>query len=837
MRRNDTQYSRFWMGDDSDFSCEPKNVSLWDAESLIKLASFKRAITNFVRIVTGKSIPVVYNTGTQSYTSGKMVVLSAKLEHNQFDTAVGTALHEGTHCLLTDFKIHTYMQTYQKVLVEMVVKNIPLSELSYRFRNRYGNDTDATTAEYIGKMLSIDPAVMVSVISRMYKLLGSDISLTALLESQLWEQSKWFENWVEDRRIDYYQAKNSPGYRGYYNSMYESYFYTKLVGKGVKAKNYARKEDWASYRFRVTNILHPHTDLDALKGLREIWDVIDLKNVDKLTSVLDSWMKSFAILDVMYKYLEVEKKRTEKKSTPKVKLPGKTVAEHEYEDEIDENEEPSDETPDSPYTQDQDDNQTGDDNFDASQPNNMGGEKSDEKSDEESEEESDEESEEGGEEGEESDEESDEKGEEGDAEGDESDDSSDEKSDEEGDDASNSGEDKDDVTPAQMQKMKEEEDKQGRFLEGETPKKKMDKKLNQALDAVDKGGVSLEGVGEGLTDWHGNPIKIQCVFIRNVTKEIIESGAFDEMFTVPGSWRDSRDSATNQKAVEEGFRLGTMLGKKLQIRNESRSTRFSRLETGRIDKRLLASLGYQNDRVFYRTMVEKYNPLMLHVSVDASGSMSGQKWIDTMTTLVAIIKAASMTQNLHVVVSMRGTTEGTNKKVTRNRNRNNDNYNINTRPLVAIVYDSRVDKLSKVMSLFKYIRPGGITPEGLAFEPIVDEMVVGKKGEMESIFVNLSDGQPYYQANIYDGENKRFTDFSYGGEIAGKHTGSIVQKMRSLNIKILSYIIGDDSDSDYESSDWRVFKMCYGKDSRKIDTKNIVALARTLNEKFLEKSN
>ena len=40
--------------------------------------------------------------------------------------------------------------------------------------------------------------------------------------------------------------------------------------------------------------------------------------------------------------------------------------------------------------------------------------------------------------------------------------------------------------------------------------------------------------------------------------------------------------------IAEGMRLGTMLGKKLKVRNESRDTKWTRKDSGRIDKRLIA---------------------------------------------------------------------------------------------------------------------------------------------------------------------------------------------------------------------------------------------------------
>ena len=96
------QNSSFWLND-SD------NIDVLTGEKLqlgkdyIKLAATKRAIANFVQIVTGKNIPVKFSKRGDSYTDGTSVTITANLKDKDFDPAVGLALHEGSHILLTDF--------------------------------------------------------------------------------------------------------------------------------------------------------------------------------------------------------------------------------------------------------------------------------------------------------------------------------------------------------------------------------------------------------------------------------------------------------------------------------------------------------------------------------------------------------------------------------------------------------------------------------------------------------------------------------------------------------------------------------------------------------------
>ena len=101
-------YSSFWLDNGWD-----NNSSIFDEEpekkkgvDLVALASYRRAISNFVSIVTGKTdIKVTFKSSGDSYTDGKEVTISSKLDDKLFDSTVGLALHEGSHILLSDFDV------------------------------------------------------------------------------------------------------------------------------------------------------------------------------------------------------------------------------------------------------------------------------------------------------------------------------------------------------------------------------------------------------------------------------------------------------------------------------------------------------------------------------------------------------------------------------------------------------------------------------------------------------------------------------------------------------------------------------------------------------------
>jgi len=300
--------------------------------------------------------------------------------------------------------------------------------------------------------------------------------------------------------------------------------------------------------------------------------------------------------------------------------------------------------------------------------------------------------------------------------------------------------------------------------------------------------------------------KTNCVVIDRITDSLIENNLCEALrqryYTSEGM----------ESTIVEGMRLGTMLGKKLKVRNESRDTKWTRKDSGRIDKRLIAELGFGNDRVFSSVFTDSYADAHLHISIDASGSMNGDKWTNTIKSTVAICKAASMIQGLSVDVSVRYTSYGSGGY------RRNDSE----RPAILMAYDSRKNKMSHIKKYWKTLTVSGTTPEGLCYQAIMDKISEGSK-DKESYFLNFSDGMPMFSNN----------DISYYNEQAVGHTKKMMKEIRNKGVKVISYFIGGDYDRSENMGD---FKVMYGKDAKFIDVNSVSALAKTMNKKFLEKS-
>ena len=218
--------------------------------SMIEMASIQSAISNFIRILTKKDIPVEYysyNNG-DSMTDGKNITISSRINESNIDSVVGLALHEGSHCLLTDFN----------------------------FVKKIGN--------YLAEK----------------NLLGHKDIIYFL------------HNFIEDRRIDSFIYKNAPGYQEYYNAMYNRYFYSENIDKGLKSSKF-RKETWHCYMFRIANIFNKNTDFNALFKLKDVYDIIDLKNIDRLKSTKDTFKIAIKIYETINPYIKnLTKKQSQK---------------------------------------------------------------------------------------------------------------------------------------------------------------------------------------------------------------------------------------------------------------------------------------------------------------------------------------------------------------------------------------------------------------------------------------------------------------------------------------------------------------------------------------------
>lgn len=114
-----SQHSSFWLGKSSQELYGADVSGGGTIVKAIKMRSYQRAVSNFVKILTKKEIPVQF-AGTQSFTTGKAITISADISNKNFDVAVGLALHEASHIILTDFNALSGISGWQFSILNWV---------------------------------------------------------------------------------------------------------------------------------------------------------------------------------------------------------------------------------------------------------------------------------------------------------------------------------------------------------------------------------------------------------------------------------------------------------------------------------------------------------------------------------------------------------------------------------------------------------------------------------------------------------------------------------------------------------------------------------------------
>ena len=672
--------SSFWLDDDFDTDFTSWDDSGTKKRKIVdhtKLASTQRAISNFVNIVTGKQIPVRFQSADSSYTDGETVTIGTKLEGKNFDPAVGLALHEGSHIAFTDFNI---------------LKNC----------NQIGSAFHSAVA-----MQGCDPDMNIN--------------------SEQLMIIKDLLNWVEDRRIDYRIYTTAPGYRVYYEAMYDKYFNDKVIDKALESGEKC-EETWDDYLFHIINFTNPNRQLDALKALRSIWNVVDLKHINRLKNTQDALVVSCEIYKLIKKAVAEEESQNQ----------GSGQSNEESQEQNDSQASGSGQGDDIPE----------DAEFEVA----------------------------------------------------------------EGDSASGSSQSSSNSSPAQQKKLEKAIQKQREFLNDDAKKTgRLSKKDARVVETLKNSGTESREVNAGGSE--SAPVPVQTTVIKKLNQAVVmtlddmfDTYAAEQVFTQgidplnTDKW-GFRSYQDMHKAVTEGIVLGRQLGRKLQIRNEERSLKSTRLQSGKIDRRLVSSLGFGNDSVFHHIVTDRFKNFFIHISIDASGSMGGKRFENAIKSAVAVAQAASMTTGIRVQISLRGTT---------------GNYN-SSKSTTLYAYDSAHDKMSKIKTLFPWLKTFGMTPEGIAFESIYRDIKKDAKGD-ECIFINYSDGMP----GGVDGVSYYWDGVEY--------TRRVVNKMREIGIHIISYFIDGDSQSYSADS----FRRMYGQEAEFIDPTSLTKVSRSLNRKFLE---
>jgi len=333
--------------------------------------------------------------------------------------------------------------------------------------------------------------------------------------------------------------------------------------------------------------------------------------------------------------------------------------------------------------------------------------------------------------------------------------------------------------------------KQEKFLDGEVEKGTANADDSKTLENLDESGSEID---ETSTGYGSEKTK---VFIINK----IHAG----MGSVAGL------SDAQERDITDGLQMGKSLANKLKVRNDNHSMTSRRKKRGNIDRRYLSDLTLLNSKKIFKSSSnhQKKENIYLHISIDGSGSMNGERINKAINMAASVCVASDKVGGIHVEVSVRSDSIDWKKYYEVGFDRKN-NY-----PKLVILYDSEKDNINKIKSIFPLVIADSSTPEGLCFEAITKRIKQRAKGR-KTYFLNLSDGLPQFASY----------DTMYSGDLARIHTKEKVAQMESNGINVISYLIDKDGSQSQ-------FKDMYGQSAKFIDCTNVMEIARSINKEFL----
>jgi hypothetical protein len=364
------------------------------------------------------------------------------------------------------------------------------------------------------------------------------------------------------------------------------------------------------------------------------------------------------------------------------------------------------------------------------------------------------------------------------------------------------------LTPRQEREIQEAIKAAKSLVNGEVNKQKPIRSLQNKLRALQSQDMDYTSVGSGKD-------KFDCLIV-NLHKQAHDVSKLYDLSQKP--WRDQtredRDATSKlrsqlsnvggqgdrSKEVAEGMQLGAILGRKLLTRREEKSLETNRLRSGKIDVKRIAHAGYGIESIFNQINISKFKKANIHLTIDASGSMGGENWNNTIKLAAALGKAVSMIDGLELQITTRDT-DGNN-------------------PLVVVLYDSRVNKIQYLSRVLTLAVCNSMTPEGLCLEGLLNKkMLLPTTPECDSYLINICDGSPGFN--------------SYGGIHAINHTKAQVKRLKTeLGINHIGFFFGSDQQYGFKQ-----FQMMYGmKESIAIpNASNAMVIADFMNKQLMSR--
>lgn len=552
-------------------------------------------------------------------------------------------------------------------------------------------------------------------------------------------------NLVEDLRIDKYVRMKAPGYRMYYMAMLKQCF---LDDKLIEHLNdpTTKTETWANYDLRLTFLQHKNVSTSDLMLLKKLSDFIDAPNIDRLKSSYEVFELCFKIYSALYYHLGMIKTMREFKKQghdlsthiADVVNPVKEMIESLLEDDANIIEV----------------SELNDDELESEVENNVSDELESE------------------------------------AEEDEKDVEDINLDDVDYYDVDNDSvlkyfDDVDEETNGLTDDMEKAMEAVNEFLNGNVDKANVSDKDLDNINELEKQEFELEE----------NAMNIGGL---NFDTKLIKYPTHKALGIILGtnfqSWKKRHGS------INEGYSRGKLLAKKVKAKEESKNVVYNRQKTGKIDRRMLHSIGAGKTNVFKRTIDTTSTPVNIHFSLDISYSM-GSIWGDVIKLLSTFAKAVSISSHMEMSIDLRhypGYSGRTRKK-----------HKLNS----ILAYDSRKQSLKHFEQFFSSFQPDGNTSESFNWDIMMNEYTNMYDPNKNNIFINISDGEP----NASSSANHI------------SHARSAVKKLSAIGYTYSGFLITNPNTYGYKRA-IQIFKEMYGNKFDVIDTNNINQISNVLNK-------
>ena len=344
--------------------------------------------------------------------------------------------------------------------------------------------------------------------------------------------------------------------------------------------------------------------------------------------------------------------------------------------------------------------------------------------------------------------------------------------------------------------------KQEQFIKGVVHKAASSQKELNQIEAINKSNIKEDRVS--AVDKNGVKRSARKVHvIDGITNSLINSNLYGVFNASDFAYRDN---------IDEGLNLGKKLLRKLQITNEQVTLASKRLKSGKIDTRRVYAANFEND-IFYKIDRANYKPISIHLSIDGSGSMQGEKWKQVLTNTIALGYVSLHMKNIDLTISIRTTGE--------DPSLSSKSSHI---PLLILAFDSKKHILKDLKKL-GYYKVYGLTPEGMCLNAL-NKYIPNSSYYLDSYLINMSDGFPTFESS----------GFVYKGKSAILDTTKAVNNIKKKGVNVLSYFIETDTSTFVKVNELMDdFRTMYGKSATFIDPKNIYQITKTLNNLFLKR--